>query len=166
METTTFDDITRTLSNTLPRRTALRGLVAGAVAAVAGGVLLQAEDASAKRRKKSKKSKKQQNRQQNQNQDQNGGQTPFLPSGARCQNDGQCDSGQNQICEVPHNASNSDTHCCGAAGAVCGGVNADGDAIGPLCCVGEAGVRSFVCSQNDANTPNVAGTCIPAPPDV
>ena len=167
METTTFGGITRTLGSTLHRRTALRGLVAGAVAAItAGGVLLQAEDTSAKRRKKSKKSKKQQNRQQNQNQnqDQNGGQTPFLPSGARCQNDGQCDSGQQQICEVPHNASNSDTHCCGGAGAVCGGVNSNGDAIGPFCCVGEAGVRSFVCSQNDETNPNVPGTCIPVPP--
>ena len=75
METTTFDEITRTLSSTLPRRTALRGLVAGAVAAVAGGVLLQTEDTAAKRRKKGKKSKKQQNRQQNQDQNQNGGQT-------------------------------------------------------------------------------------------
>jgi hypothetical protein len=164
MDTTKFDSVARLFGSGMTRREALRGLVAGAAAITAGGVLIQAEDASAKRRKKSKKSKKQQNRQQDQNQDQNGGQTPFLPSGARCQNDGQCNSGQQQICEVPHNASNSDTHCCGGAGAVCGGVNSNGDAIGPFCCVGEAGVRSFVCSQNDETNPNVPGTCIPVPP--
>ena len=159
MDTTTFDGIARTVSGRMSRRSALRGLFAGATALVAGGALLQAEDASAKRRRK-KKSKK------NQNQNQNTGQTPFLPSGARCQSDGQCDAQQQQICEVPQNASNSDTHCCGAAGAVCGGVNEDGDAQGPFCCIGEAGVRAFICSQNDANTPNVPGTCIPAPPDL
>ena len=164
MDTTKFDSVARLFGSGMTRRGALRGLVAGAAAITAGGVLIQAEDASAKRRKKSKKSKKQQNRQQDQNQDQNGGQTPFLPSGARCQNDGQCNSGQQQICEVPHNASNSDTHCCGGAGAVCGGVNSNGDAIGPFCCVGEAGVRSFICSQNDETNPNVPGTCIPVPP--
>jgi hypothetical protein len=133
--------------------------MAGAAAVTAGGVLLQADDASAKRRRRRKTKK-------NQNQNQNGGQTPFLPSGALCQNDGQCDSGQQQICEVPKNASNSNTRCCGVAGAVCGGVNEDGDALGPFCCIGEAGVRAFYCSQNDANNPNVPGTCIPAPPDL
>ena len=154
METTTFDEITRTFGSTQTRRSALRGLFAGAAAAVAGGALLQTEEAAAKRRRGKRKPGKaspQQNRP--------------LPSGARCQTDGQCNGQQQQICEVPTNASNSDKHCCGGAGAVCGGVNADGDAIGPLCCIGEVGVRSFVCSQNDANTPNVPGTCIPVPPD-
>ena len=127
----------------------------GAVAVTAGGTLLLGEDASAKRRKKKGKQGKQQT----------GGTTPFLPSGALCQSDSQCDAGQQQICEVPQNASNSDRRCCGASGAVCGGVNDDGDFIGPLCCIGEAGVRAFVCSQSNPNTPFVQGTCIPAPAD-
>ena len=157
MDTTKFDSVARLFGSGMTRRQALRGLVTGAAALTAGGVLLRSEDAAAKRRRRRKPKK---------NQNQNGGQTPFLPSGALCQNDGQCDSGQQQICEVPQNASNSDTRCCGAAGAVCGGVNEDGDALGPFCCIGEAGVRSFICSQNDANNPNVPGTCIPAPPDL
>ena len=45
MDTTTFDGITRNLGSTLTRRSALRGLVAGAAAVVAGGTLLHAEDA-------------------------------------------------------------------------------------------------------------------------
>ncbi len=155
MDSTRFDTVARLFGSGMTRRQALRGLVTGAAALSAGGVLLQAEDASAKRRRRSKIKKSQ-----------NGRQSRFLQSGALCENDGQCNSGHQQICEVPQNASNSDTRCCGAAGAVCGGVNADGDAIGPFCCIGEAGVRSFVCSQNDANTPNVPGTCIPAPPDL
>jgi hypothetical protein len=157
MDTTRFDTVARRFGSGMTRREALRGLVTGAAALTAGGVLLhaQAEDVSAKRRRKNKKS-----------QNQNGGQTRFRPSGALCQNDGQCNRKQQQICEVPQNASNSDTRCCGAAGAVCGGVNADGDALGPFCCIGQAGVRSFVCSQSDANNPNVPGTCIPAPPDL
>jgi hypothetical protein len=157
MDTTKFDSVARLFGSGMTRRQALRGLVAGAATLTAGGALLQVEDASAKRRRRRKNKKK--------NKNQNGGQTPFLPSGARCRNDGQCDSGQHQICEVPHNASNSDTYCCGGAGAVCGGVDENGDAIGPFCCVGEAGVRSFRCSQSDENNPNVPGTCIPVPPE-
>ena len=156
MDSTTFDGITRNLGSTLTRRSALRGFVASAAAVIAGGAILQAEDASAKRRKKGKKGQ--------------GGQTAptgsFLPSGALCQSDSQCNFSQDhQICEVPQNASNSDHRCCGAQGAVCGGVNEDGDFIGPLCCIGEAGVRAFVCSQSDPNHPFVQGTCIPAPSD-
>ncbi len=152
MDSTTFDGITRNLGSTLTRRSALRGFVASAAAVIAGGAILQAEDASAKRRKKGKTGT-------------GTGQTrQFLPSGALCQSDSQCNFQQDhQICEVPQNASNSDHRCCGASGAVCGGVNDDGDFIGPLCCIGEAGVRSFVCSESDPNNPFVQGTCIPAP---
>jgi len=148
MDTTTFDTISRSVATSLTRRSALRGLVASAAAAVAGGVLLSAEDTSA-RRKKGKGGK---------------GNARCLKSGDLCETDGQC-CGTNQICEVPTNASNSDTRCCGASGAVCGGVNEDGDAQPPFCCIGEAGRRSFVCSENDADNPGVRGTCLPAPDD-
>ena len=57
METKTFNGITRNLGSSLNRRSALRGLFAGAAAAVARGALLQDEDASAKRRKKKGKGK-------------------------------------------------------------------------------------------------------------
>jgi hypothetical protein len=144
MDSTTFDAIARTFGSTATRRTAVRGLFAGAVALVGGATMLEVE---AKRRKTGK----------------GRGKGQFLPTGALCQSDSQCNFREQQICEVPQNASNSDHRCCGAAGAVCGGVNADGDFIGPLCCVGEAGVRSFVCSQSDPNRPFVQGTCIPAP---
>ena len=148
MDTTTFDTLSRSVATSLTRRSALRGLVAGAATLVAGGVLLQAEDTSA-RRKKGKGGK---------------GNARCLKSGDLCETDGQC-CGPNQICEVPTNASNSDTRCCGASGAVCGGVNEDGDAQPPFCCIGEAGRRSFICSENDADNPGVRGTCLPAPDD-
>lgn len=148
MDTTTFDTLSRSVGTSQTRRSALRGLVAGAAGLVAGGVLLSAEDASA-RRKKGKGGK---------------GDTRCLKSGDLCESDTQC-CGTNQICEVPTNASNSDTRCCGASGAVCGGVNEDGDAQPPFCCIGEAGRRSFVCSENDPENPGVRGTCLPAPDD-
>jgi hypothetical protein len=149
MDSTTFDGIARTFGSTSTRRSAVRGLFAGAVALVGGAAVLEAD---AKRRKKGKKGRNQQQQGQ------------FLPTGELCQNDGQCNFQQDkQICEVPQNASNSDHRCCGAQGAVCGGVNDDGDFIGPLCCIGEAGVRSFVCSESDPTRPNVQGTCIPNP---
>ena len=52
METTTFDGITRSLSSTLTRRSALRSLFAGALTVVAGGAVLPSEETSAKKRKK------------------------------------------------------------------------------------------------------------------
>ena len=54
MDTTTFDGITRTLGRRLSRRAALRGLAASAGALVAGGALLPAEEASAKKGRKTK----------------------------------------------------------------------------------------------------------------
>ena len=44
MDTTTFDTIARTVSSSMTRRSAFRGLFAGAATVVAGGVLLQGED--------------------------------------------------------------------------------------------------------------------------
>ena len=60
MDTTTFDTLTRFVTSAATRRFALRGLVAGTAATVAGGTLLQADEADArkKKRKKNKKRKK------------------------------------------------------------------------------------------------------------
>jgi hypothetical protein len=89
------------------------------------------------------------------------------PSGARCETDRDCCTKKTlRLCDVPQNAGNSDTVCCGGDGAPCGGVDDNGDAQPPLCCVGQAGVRAFVCSQNDETNPGVPGTCLPAPTDL
>ena len=119
MDTTTFDTLTRTMSSSTTRRSALRGLVAGAAAAAVGtGLLLGAEETSGKRRK-GRKGK---------------GQGKGLQPGQRCQNDNQCVRGY--ICEVPVNGSNSDEYCSGGQGAVCGAPNEDGDDTFPFCAVG------------------------------
>ena len=141
MDDTQFDTLTRLMGRGRSRRgllgLALGGAVAG-IAAVAPGV----SSVVAKRKKKKTRCKK---------------------AGAACGSDKQCcPSKTKRICDVPFNASNSDTACCGGQGAACGGVNEDGDALPPFCCVGEAGVREFVCSQSDPGNPNVAGTCVPA----
>ena len=133
MDTTSFDTLTRTLSASTTRRTALRGLVAGAATLVAGGLLLQAEDTSARRRK-GKKGK---------------GKGRKLQPGQRCQSDNQCVKGY--ICEVPVNGSNSDEYCSGGQGAVCGAPNEDGDDTFPFCAVGfsctPSGTR-YICQAN------------------
>jgi hypothetical protein len=147
MDQQRFDEITTTLGQTPTRRGALRLLGVAALSAT-GLTLLVAGDGEARRRKKKRRKGKKNQR--------------CLKSGERCNTDGQC-CGGGLICDVPHGASNSDTACCGGQGATCGGVDEEGNALPPFCCVGEAGVRSFICSQNDPNTPNVAGTCIPAP---
>ncbi len=131
METTTFDGITRNLGSSLTRRSALRGLFAGAAAVVAGGALLQVEEASAKRRKKGKKGK---GRQPTTGQPGQGGQPQLLPPGSRCQSTSQCVTGY--ICEVPVNGSNSDRYCSGGPGAICGAPTEDGDDTAPYCAVG------------------------------
>jgi hypothetical protein len=118
MDITTFDTITRSVATSQTRRSALRGLVAGAATLVAGGVLLQGEDTSAKRRKRGKGK----------------GKGKLLKPGQRCQNDNQCTRGY--ICEVPVNGSNSDEYCSGGQGAVCGAPNGDGDDTFPFCAVG------------------------------
>mgnify|MGYP001398999903 CR=1 FL=1 len=120
MDITTFDTLTRAITTTSTRRSALRGLVAGAAVAVGTGLLLGAEDTSAKRRKRRKGK----------------GQGKGLQPGERCQNDNQCTKGY--ICEVPVNGSNSDESCSGGQGAVCGAPNEDGDDTFPFCAVGFA----------------------------
>ena len=119
MDTTTFDTLTRAITTPTTRRSALRGLVAGAAAAAVGtGLLLGSEDTSAKRRKCGKGK----------------GKGKGLQPGQRCQNDNQCTKGY--ICEVPVNGSNSDEYCSGGQGAVCGAPNGDGDDTFPFCAVG------------------------------
>ena len=54
MVTTTFDTLARTMSSSMTRRSALRGLVAGAATLATGGILLGAENAAADRRKRRK----------------------------------------------------------------------------------------------------------------
>jgi hypothetical protein len=122
MDTTTFDTLARTMSSSNTRRSALRGLVAGAATLVAGGVLLQADDASAKRRKRRKGKGK------------GKGKNKKLQPGQRCKSDNQCVKGY--ICDVPVNGSNSDEYCSGGQGAICGAPNEDGDDTFPFCAVG------------------------------
>jgi hypothetical protein len=122
MDSQTLDTLARTVSTSMTRRSALRGLFAASVATVAGGALLMSEDASAKRRKKGKKSQSQ---------------TPAtqgLPPGTRGQSSSQCQA--TYICEVPVNGSNSDRYCSGGQGAICGAPNGDGDDTFPFCAVG------------------------------
>jgi hypothetical protein len=126
MDSQTLDTLARTVSTSLTRRSALRGLFAGAVATVAGGTLLLGDDAAAKRRKKGKKGKG------STGTPQGGGQG--LPPGTRCQTSAQCTT--SYICAVPVNGSNSDLYCSGGQGAICGAPNDDGDDTFPFCAVG------------------------------
>lgn len=155
MDTQRFDQITTTLVSIHNRRGILH--IIGATALSIGGLgVLTVDEGDARRKKRKNKNKNKGN----------GGKKNdrCFKAGDSCSFDDQCcTKTTNRICDVPHGASNSDKECCGGQGAVCGGVNDDGDALGPFCCVGSAGVRSFVCSQNDPNDPNVPGTCIPAP---
>jgi len=152
MDSHRFDQIASTFAQVQTRRSAFRFF--GAAAAGALGVsILAADDTDARRKRGKGKGKGK-------------GNDRCLKSGQECKTDGQCCSKDNLICEVPQNASNSDTECCGAEDAVCGGVNDDGDFLEPYCCIGEAGVRSFICSQSDPGNPNVRGTCLPAPEEL
>ena len=131
METMKFDGIAKSLGSTSTRRSAVRGLFAGALAAVAGGVLLQADDASAKRRrKKHKKSTNQTASKRRQ-------------PGAFCDFDSQCQTDLGYFCDVPVNAGNSDTTCSGRSGAVCGPKTEDLDDTAPFCAVGFECVTGF-----------------------
>ena len=154
MDTQRFDHLATTLASNHHRRGVLQ--VLGATALSIGGIGVLAVDEGNARRKKRKNKNKNKNKNNGKNNDR-----CFKP-GDSCSFDDQCcPKTTNRICDVPHGASNSDTECCGGLGAVCGGVNDDGDAIGPFCCVGEAGVRSFVCSEDDIENPFVQGTCVP-----
>ena len=143
MESSRFDAMTRLIGRGRTRRNVLETAMVSA-AGLGVVVLGLPELAEARKRKKGNKKKR------------------CKKAGAACSSDKQCCTDKtNRICDVPHGASNSDTACCGGEGVTCGGVDGEGNALGPFCCVGEAGVREFVCSQNDPNNPNVPGTCIP-----
>jgi hypothetical protein len=128
METITFDGIAKTLGSNLTRRSALRGLVAGAMAPVAGGALLQADDAAAKRRRRKHKRGNTQSK----------GRKP----GSFCDRDSQCQTEKGYICAVAVNAGNSDETCSGGPGAFCGPKNDDLDDTAPFCAVGHECVNS------------------------
>ena len=140
MDTTTFDGIARNLGSSMTRRSALRGLFAGALAVAAGGALLHTDDVSARKRKKQPKGGKRNPGTTNPQPQPAQGQ----PEGSACSSDNQCQFSENLICEIPFGASNSDKACCRGAGATCGG--------NLHCCTGEAGGREFQC---------VNGTCQP-----
>ena len=127
METIKFDGIARSLSSSITRRSAVRGLFAGAMAAVAGGALLHADDASAKRRRRKNKKNKKGNQQSNGKRRQ---------PGAFCDSNSQCQTDKGYICAVAVNAGNSDKTCSGGPGAVCGPKTEDLDDTAPFCAVG------------------------------
>jgi hypothetical protein len=124
LDSHTLDSLARTVSTSMTRRSALRGLFAAGIATVAGGSLLLSDDAAAKRRggKKGKKGKVQPPTT-----------TQGLPPGSRCQTSAQCTA--TYICAVPVNGSNSDLYCSGGPGAICGAPNEDGDDTFPFCAV-------------------------------
>ncbi len=166
MDIQRFDEITSTFAQSQSRRRTFRLL--GAALLGAGGLGILATESPARRKKKRRGGSGTGGGDQDGtgggNQDGTGGGSGGkLPAGSPCESDTQCRS--KLICEVPQNASNSDTECCGATGATCGGVNDDGDFLEPYCCIGAAGVRAFVCSASDPSNPFVPGTCLPAPPD-
>jgi hypothetical protein len=112
MDSTTFDAMVRRLGSGLSRRQALRGLVAGGAAAAAGAIGLETGSA-AKKKNRCKR------------------------AGAPCTKTKQCCPRETKrLCRVQRNAGNSDTTCCGGAGAKCGGKNSIGDDRRPFCCVG------------------------------
>ena len=171
MDSTRFDGLTRSLTSTLDRRTAVRGLMAGALAAALGTTALSAE---AKRRRKRKKKNQTGSQEQpgsgngngtgggnqdgtgggGQNGGGSGGGSQTLNPGDFCQYHQQCP--HTYICEVPVNAGNSDKTCCGAHYAPCGKPNDDGDDTHPFCCYG------YYC----AYSPGFAhGFCLPVPDD-
>src|SRR3954469_4168225 len=97
MDNTTFDTIARTMSTTVSRRSALRGLVAGALAVTAGGAALET---SAKRQRKGKKQR-------------------VLQPGDYCQTDRQCNHHDPQYtcgCRV---FTDRKQVCCGMIDAIC-----------------------------------------------
>lgn len=142
MDDRAFDNLSQFLAGGQSRRATLGALLAAGTAGAAFAA--PGAEAGKKQRKRRKKKKKKKACQQ--------------AYGKPCTTDKTCCTGKtNLICAVPITGSNSDTFCCGGANATCGGVNGDGDAVAPVCCVG------FVCN---ALVPGVTGTCQPQPPEM
>lgn len=120
MDSTTFDTVARnlgtltTLEPVISRRSALRGLVAGALA-VAGGSA--ARETEARRGKKQGKNKGKKNR--------------TLRPGDVCKTDRQCRGTNDYICGRPRIFS-EERVCCGALDALCDETGASGQ----RCCSG------------------------------
>jgi hypothetical protein len=145
MDGLTFDTLVRKVTTAASRRSVLKSALVPAFAGLGVASRAGVDEADAKKKRKKKKCKPK-------------------ASGAPCSKDKQCCTKKTKrICDVPTGAGNSDTVCCGGNGAKCGGVDDEGNALEPFCCIGEAGVRSFVCSENDESNPNVPGVCQPAP---
>ena len=112
MENTTFDIVTRhvgSLETVVSRRSALRGLVAGALAMAAGGAALEGE---AQRKRKQQKKRK-------------------LQPGDFCRTDKQCRHiGGDSICGRT-GPFTDERVCCGALDALC-----DETGKGQRCCYG------------------------------
>jgi hypothetical protein len=110
MESTTFDTVARNLSTAVTRRSALRGLVAGALAVTVGGAAL---DTSAKRGRKAKKHRN-------------------LRPGDFCQTDKQCQHFNADYICGPTRPFTDERVCCGALDALCDETGASGQS----CCYG------------------------------
>jgi hypothetical protein len=107
MDAKKFDAVARRLVSGLTRREALRGVAAGAVAAVAGGTALEAAVA--------------------------GNRARCLRAGAQCNRSKECcpnDTGR--ICDQPNPPSGSEV-CCSPKGEPCGGEGPNGPRK-PQCC--------------------------------
>src|SRR3954453_9000397 len=116
MDSTTFDTIARTMSTTISRRSALRGLVAGALAVTAGGAALET---SAKRQRKGKKQR-------------------VLQPGDFCQTDKQCQHFNGDYICGPKRIFSDERVCCGGVDALCDEteVTAQSCCYGYLCASG------------------------------
>jgi hypothetical protein len=110
MDSTTFDTVARNLSTTVNRRSALHGLVAGALAVTVGGSALET---SAKRRRKSRKHR------------------TFRP-GDFCRTDKQCQQFNGDSICGRTGPFTDERVCCGGIDALCDETGASGQS----CCYG------------------------------
>jgi hypothetical protein len=142
MDGSRFDKLTQLVGGISTRRIALQSLLGGTAASAIAVVGLKAttgESAAKKHKKKKCKCKP-------------------LDADAPCSSNKQCCTNDtNRACAVAVNASNSDTTCCGALNAECGGHNEDDDDVAPFCCAG------FDCNAID---PGVKGTCQPVSDEI
>lgn len=116
MDSTTFDTVALSLSTAVTRRSALRCLVAGALAVSAGRAAM---DSSAKRHRKSRKQKN-------------------LRPGDFCQTDTQCQHFNADYICGPTRPFTDERVCCGALDALCDetGASAQSCCYGFLCVSG------------------------------